>query len=55
MTYRTFRSRCVPGTAVKDSERAGRIIKISKDGEKALVKFKDGMTECIEFSKIELI
>lgn len=55
MTYRTFRNRCVPGTAVKDTERSGRIIKISQDGEKALVKFNDGMTEWIEFYKIELI
>lgn len=54
MTYRTFRSRCVPGTAVKDSERTGRVIKISQDNEKALVKFRDGI-EWLEFYRLELI
>ena len=53
MTYRAFRDQCKPGTKVKNHDRTGHIIKISQDGEKALVKFRDG-TEWIEFYKIEL-
>ena len=55
MTYRKFRSDCKPDSHVKDSERTGTVIKISQDNEKALVRFSDGMTEWIEFYRIELI
>ena len=52
MTYRQF-ERCNPGTEVTDSERTGRIVKKSKDGARALVRFEDGMTEWTEYYKIE--
>lgn len=52
MTYRQF-ERCTPGTEVTDSERTGRIIKKSKDGARALVRFEDGMTEWTEYYRIE--
>lgn len=54
MTYRKFRSEVKPGCLVKDNDRTGSVIKISQDNEKALVRFNDGMTEWIEFYKIEL-
>lgn len=54
MTYGQFRRQCTPGTHVTDSERTGIVIKISQDQEKALVRFDDGMTEWIEYYKIEI-
>lgn len=55
MTYRKFKNLCKPGTHVKDEERTGVVIKLSKDHEKALVRFSDGTTEWIEYYKIEAI
>lgn len=55
MTYRKFINHCSKGTHVKDDERTGVILKISQNKEKALVRFNDGMTEWIEFYKIELV
>jgi len=54
MTYRKF-SQCAAGTQVTDNKRTGRILKISQDSDKALVRFNDGMTEWIEYYKIELV
>ena len=54
MTYRKFRTQVKPGSHVKDIERTGIVIKISQNNEKALVRFNDGMTEWIEFYKIEM-
>lgn len=55
MTYRKFQNQCAAGTQVKSNERTGRILKISQDNEKALVKFRDGMTEWIEYYKLEIV
>lgn len=54
MTYRTFKDQCRTGTAVVHKNRTGTVIKISQDHEKALVRFSDGMTEWIEYYKIEI-
>lgn len=54
MKYKKFRTECKPGIHVTDNERTGTVIKISRDNEKALVRFSDGMTEWIEFYKIEM-
>lgn len=53
MTYKQFKTKCKPGTLVKDGERLGTVIKISQDNEKALVRFGNGV-EWIEYYKIEL-
>lgn len=53
MTYSQFRKCCHTGAIVTDRERLGQIIKISQDKEKALVRFSDGMTEWIEYYRIE--
>ena len=55
MTYGQFKRQCTPGTHVTDDERTGTVIKISQDQEKALVRFDDGMTEWIEYYKIEIL
>lgn len=55
MTYGQFKRQCKPGTHVTDDERTGTVVKISQDHEKALVRFDDGMTEWIEYYKIELL
>ena len=55
MTYRKFKNSCTSGVQVKDKERTGTVIRISQDNEKALVRFSDGMTEWIEYYRIELI
>lgn len=54
MIYSQFAKKCVPGVPVTDGERIGQVIRISKDKEKALVHFTDGMTEWMEYYKIEL-
>ena len=54
MIYRQFKQ-CKPGTHVADNERTGVVIKISQDKEKALMRFSDGMTEWVEYYKIELL
>ena len=53
MIYGKFKQ-CKPGTQVADNERTGVVIKISQDKEKALVRFSDGMTEWVEYYKIEM-
>lgn len=53
MRIRQFINECSFGARVKDEYREGTVIKVSKD--KALVKFDDGMTEWIEYYKIELV
>ena len=55
MTYGIFKSKCKPGTHVTDDDRSGIVIKISQDQEKALVRFGDGLTEWIEYYKIEIL
>lgn len=55
MTYGKFKNQIKPGVHVKDDERTGIVIKISQDGEKALVRFSDGMTEWVEYYKIETV
>lgn len=55
MIYGQFKRECQVGTQVKDGQRTGQVLKLSKDKEKALVKFSDGMTEWIEYYKIEMI
>lgn len=55
MTYGKFKRQVKPGIHVKDDERTGIVIKISQDNEKALVRFSDGMTEWIEYWKIEIV
>ena len=54
MTYGQFKRQCSPGTHVTDDERTGIVIKISQVKEKALVRFSDGMTEWVEYYKIEI-
>lgn len=54
MTYGQFKRQCSPGTHVTDEERTSIVIKISQDKEKALVRFSDGMTEWVEYYKIEI-
>lgn len=54
MIYGQFKRECLPGTQVRDGNRTGHVIKISKDKEKVLVRFSDGMTEWIEYYKIEM-
>ena len=54
MIYGKFKNQCKPGTHVADNERTGVVIKISQDKEKALVSFSDGMTEWVEYYKIEM-
>ena len=55
MNYRSFKEQCNIGTHVKDNDRTGVVVKISKDKDKALVKFDDGITEWIEYYRIEMI
>lgn len=55
MTYGKFKKQIKPGIHVKDDERTGIVIRISQDNEKALVRFSDGMTEWIEYWKIEIV
>lgn len=55
MNYITFKYKCKPGTHITDDERTGTVIKISQDHEKALVRFDDGMTEWIEYYRIEIL
>lgn len=45
---------CTPGSQVFENGRTGIVIKISRNNEKALVKFNDGITEWIEYYKIEM-
>ena len=54
MIYGKFKNQCKPGTHVADNERTGVVIKISQDKEKELVRFSDGMTEWVEYYKIEM-
>ena len=53
MIYSQFRKNCHTGSIVTDHDRLGQVIKISQDKEKALVRFSDGMTEWIEYYRIE--
>lgn len=55
MIYGQFKRQCKPGIHVKDDDRAGIVIKISQDKEKALVQFNDGMKEWMEYWKIEIV
>jgi hypothetical protein len=55
MRIRQFINECSFGARVKDEHREGTVIKVSKDKDKALVKFDDGMTEWIEYYRIELV
>lgn len=55
MTYGQFKKQIKPGSHVTDNERTGIVIKISQDNEKALIRFSDGMTEWIEYYKIEIV
>lgn len=45
----------MPGASVRTSERTGRVIRISQDNEKALVRFPRGATEWVEFYKLEMV
>lgn len=54
MTYRKFKLHCHPGSQVTDGNRYGQVFKLRQDREKALVSFDDGMTEWIEYYKLEL-
>lgn len=55
MTYKEFKKQCQPGIIVTDGERTGTVIKISKDLQKALVKYSDGYIEWSHFYQIELV
>ena len=52
MIYGRFINQCKPGSKVANLDRTGTVIKISKDHEKALVRFSDGMTEWVEYYKL---
>lgn len=54
MIYGKFKNKCKPGTHVTNHSRTGIVIRISQDKEKALVRFSNGITEWIEYYKIEL-
>lgn len=54
MTYKEFKKQCQPGTIVTDGERTGAVIKISKDLQKALVKYSDGYTEWTYYYNLEM-
>lgn len=43
------------GTKVTDGEREGTVVKISTSRDKALVLFKDGFKEWIDFYNIETL
>lgn len=42
------------GSHVSDGERDGEVIKISQEKDKALIRFRDGSIEWIEYYRIEI-
>lgn len=55
MTLTSFLKECTPGTVVRHihTKEEGRVLKISKDNDKALVHFSDGSKGWVEYYLLE--